>query len=108
MTFEDFEQKFYELNTAQRIGLYNDWCAETGNEYIEYFDENFFDTYFSDKMEVCRATVYGEVNFSDEFIRLNAYGNLESLTESEAMAIIEGNLKDIFEYESVWKEYVND
>lgn len=106
MTYEEFEQKYYELNISQRIALYNDWCAETGNENIEYFDEDFFDLYFADKMEVCRATAYGEVNFTDEFIRLNVYGNLESFSESEALAIIESNLKDIFEYKSVWEETI--
>ena len=108
MTFEEFKEKYYDLTASERIAMYNDWCAESGYECIEYFDEGFFDIYFSDKMEVCRATAYGEVNFSDEYIRLNAYGNLESFGESEALDIIEGCLEEIFECEHIWREYIND
>lgn len=106
MTFEEFKDKYYDLSTSERIAMYNDWCAESGYDGIEYFDESFFDLFFSDKMEVCRATAYGEVNFSDEFIRLNAYGNLESFGESEALDIIENRLEEIFECEHIWKEYI--
>lgn len=106
MTFEEFKDKYYDLSTSERIAMYNDWCAESGYDGIEYFDESFFDLFFSDKMEVCRATAYGEVNFSDEFIRLNAYGNLESFGESEALDIIENCLEEIFECEHIWKEHI--
>lgn len=108
MTFEEFKEKYYDLSTSERIAMYNDWCAETGNESIEHFDESFFDLFFSDRMEVCRATVYGNVDFSDEYIRFNAYGNLESFGESEALDIIENCLEEIFECEHIWREYIND
>lgn len=106
MAFERFKDKYYDLSTSEKISMYNDWCAESGYESIEYFDENFFDNFFSDKMEVCRATAYGEVNFSDEYIRLNAYGNLESFGESEALDIIENCLEEIFECKHIWEQYI--
>ena len=108
MNYEEFEEKYYTLNTAERIAMYNDWCAETGNENIEYFDDDFFDNFFESKMEVCRATCYGEVNFTDEFIRLNAYGNLESLTERDALDIVETYLEDIYEHEDIWEKYIDN
>lgn len=46
------------------------------------FDEEFFDTYFSDKIEIARATYFGKIdNWNDDYIRFNAYGNLESASE---------------------------
>ncbi len=52
--------------------------------YAAYdFDDDFFDTYFEGKpMEAVRATFFGNVqNWSDEYIRFNGYGNLESLSD---------------------------
>lgn len=59
------------------------------SEAVYEFDDYFFDVYFSSKMEVCRATFFGKINnWFDPYIRLNGYGNLESLTENDALAII--------------------
>lgn len=47
------------------------------------FDDDFFDTYFSGKPdEAARAVFFGEIqNWMDEYIRFNAYGNLESAND---------------------------
>ena len=47
------------------------------------FDDDFFLTYFSDSpMDAARATYFGDIqSWSDEWIRFNGYGNLESLSD---------------------------
>lgn len=42
-------------------------------------DEDFFNTYYADDiMGAVRAVCYGEYNFTDEYVKINAYGNLET------------------------------
>ncbi|MGC6769517.1 hypothetical protein [Enterococcus sp. LJL51] len=45
------------------------------------FDESFYNERFTSPYEAARATFFGRVHWSDEYIRFNGYGNLESLTE---------------------------
>lgn len=43
------------------------------------FDDDFFDTYFDDPGEAARAVFFGDIkNWNDDYIRFNAYRNLES------------------------------
>jgi hypothetical protein len=45
------------------------------------FDDDFFDNYFESKIEIARATFFGDIqNWNDDYIRFNGYGNLESLS----------------------------
>lgn len=43
------------------------------------FDDEFFNTYFDDPYEAARAVFFGDIkNWNDDYIRFNAYRNLES------------------------------
>ena len=49
--------------------------------YIEYFynDEEFFNIFFGiNTMDAVRAVCFGNYNYSNEFVKFNAYNNLES------------------------------
>jgi hypothetical protein len=94
----DFEKifKYIEINWEnksddEKISLHNEYCSEQGNDdEIFNFDDEFFEMFFSDRpMEVCRATTYGNVNFTDDYIKFNAYGNLESMNDYEAVNAID-------------------
>ena len=51
------------------------------------FDEEFFSMAFTDPMEAARATFFGDIqSWSDEYIKFNAYGNLESRSEYQVAA----------------------
>ena len=55
-------------------------------DWLEYWvnDEDFFNTfYYNNPMEVARAVCYGEYNFTDGYVKINAYGNLTSVNEWE-------------------------
>lgn len=62
------------------VQWHNEYCSKHNyrDDVIYPFDEDFFEEMFSDKMEVARATAYGDVNFSHDYIRVNGYGNLET------------------------------
>lgn len=65
-------------------------------DWLDYQENNedFFETYFAKKDEVARAICYGDYNYMDDYVRFNAYGNLESCNE--------------WEYEDELKSYIDD
>lgn len=75
-------EKLEDLSDNDWVNLHNQYCQNEGNadDEIYTFDEDFFETFFADKpMEAARATAFGEVNWSDEWIKFNGYANLESV-----------------------------
>lgn len=90
-----------ELNTeqlkemARSVNSYNG-----GLDWLEYWenDEDFFNTMYEDNpMEAARAVCYGEYNFTDEYVRINAYGNLTSANEWEYNREIDDYKEEIIE-----------
>lgn len=62
------------------IAKYNEYL-EANNYYDDMWqanDEEFFSVYFSDPMEAVRASFYGDYRYMDDYVKFNAYGNLES------------------------------
>lgn len=109
MDYEVFKERFDNLSTSEKLSIYNKYCLNYGcNEPIECFDEDFFNCFFSDKMEVARAVFFGNIqSWTDEYIRFNAYGNLESLNEFDVVEEIDNYVVDIFECEDIWKDYID-
>lgn len=75
------------------------------NSYDGYFDdmqwwdndEEFFETFYGDDiMSAVRAVCYGEYNYTDEYVKINAYGNLE--TTNYIQDELEGYVDDIVEH----------
>lgn len=111
MTLEVFTDKFNDLSVSNKVAIFNEFCLEHGdsNNMLNYFDEEFFSMAFSNPMEAARATFFGGIeSWSDEYIRFNAYGNLESLSEYQAESEIEYYIEDIFEHPDVWEDYIDD
>ena len=75
----------------------NSWDGSLEEYDVQEFDNEFFNTYFEGKpMEAVRAWHFGggDNNWSDEYIRFNGYGNLETLSEWQ----LEKELQDDAEY----------
>ena len=49
------------------------------------------------RVEVARAAVFGDVNWNDELIRFNDYGNIETLTVYEWHRELNVNAQEIIE-----------
>ena len=106
ISLEKFTEEFKNLSNHEKIIIYNNYCSEHGDSdnMLHDFDEEFFEMAFgNDPIEAARATFFGDIqNWSDEYIRFNAYGNLESLSEYDAVEEAEDHVDDIYEYEDVW------
>ena len=80
-------------------------CWNGGLDYLDYLenDEYFFDDYFKKPIDAVRAVYYGDYNFMDDYVRFNAYGNLDSCSEYEYEKKIEDNAEEIIDayYENI-------
>ena len=94
------ELKNYLLeNTDTLKNIITDINGYDGSlDYLEYYenDEEFYNMFFNNNnaMEVARAIFYGEYNFNDDYIKFNAYGNLETCNE--------------WQLEEEYKSYIDD
>lgn len=105
--FEWFKERFNELSSSEKINLYNDYCDNNNNDSRFYsFDEEFFDIFFTSSFDAARATYYGNISWSDEYIRFDNIGNLESLSEYQIISEAEDNLEYIYEWDGV-SEYID-
>ena len=76
----------------------NSWNACL--DYLEVYenDEDFFNMFFEGRpAEVARAIYYGDFNYNDNYIKFNAYGNLESLSEYGYEKLLKENIEEIIE-----------
>jgi len=99
MNEDDFEQvyKYIEidydnLSDSEKICLWNEYCSENNFDYtIHTFDDDFFETFFSgaNPMETFRLGCFSRISWSDEYIKFNGYGNLESMNDYEAVNSID-------------------
>jgi len=80
--FKYIELDYENKDDSEKISLWNEYCSEQRNEDEIYdFDDEFFELFFSNKpMEAARAASFGEVNWSDDYISFDGYGNLKSLS----------------------------
>ncbi|OPZ94105.1 MAG: hypothetical protein BWY74_00812 [Firmicutes bacterium ADurb.Bin419] len=50
----------------------NSWNGSLESLQVYEFDEEFFENFFQDKMEVARATFFGSIgNWNDDYIRFD-------------------------------------
>ena len=111
MKLETFKEKFDELSRDEKITIYREYLIDSDHmeDEISDFDESFFETFFQDNpYEAARAKHFGDVNWSDPYIRFNAYGNLETMSDYDAQIEAEDHVEEIYEYPSVWETYIND
>jgi hypothetical protein len=63
----------------------NSWNGSLEDLEVFTFDDEFFAMFFNgNPLEAARATFFGDIrSWNDDYIRFNAYGNLESCSEYE-------------------------
>ena len=102
VTREQFMDWFNGLELYERLQIAREFATEYGSgEEIPYeFDDEFFSTYFTDPMEAARATYFGKIqSWADPYIRFNAYGNLESMSENEVIDWCEYTAGELYDCE---------
>ena len=66
--------------------------------YYWYNDEEFFQCFYcNDILELVRAICYGNYNYCDDYVKINVYGNLESVDEYELKNILNDNVDEILD-----------
>lgn len=72
-------------------------------ENLDYQENNeeFFEIYYNKPYEVARAIYYGDYNFNDEYVKIDVYGNLESISKWGFEDLIKDYQTEIIE------EYLN-
>lgn len=92
------------LNIIYDIDNYD--CSLEDLRYYEN-DEYFFDTYYCDNpMEVARACTYGNYNFMDAYVKINAYGNLTSVCYYDLKRELKESMNEIIDRAIALKDEV--
>ena len=75
---------------------------------LDYWEneEDFFETFFTGKIdEAVRAAYYGDYTYTDQYVIINAYGNLDTLSDFELQNLLEENIDEIVEeLLDIWQE----
>ena len=101
ITYEDLIE-YLKDNTdllREMVGEVNGY-----NGYLDGYvwydnDEYFYSDFFNDKMEVARAVFYGgnDYNFTDDYVRFDAYGNLETSNDWEIARDLQDGVEEILD-----------
>ena len=80
----------------QVVSAINSWDGSLEILDVYENDEEFFNVYFEGRpMEAVRAAQYGEYSYTDEYVRFNGYGNLESMSEYDYKEEMKDSIDDI-------------
>jgi len=80
----------------QVVSEINSWDGSLESLDVYENDEEFFNVYFEGRpMEAVRAAQYGEYSYTDEYVRFNGYGNLESMSEYDYEEEMKDSIDDI-------------
>lgn len=85
----------FDFSTKLNI-IYNIKRYDGSFDYWEN-DEEFFERYANDPYELARAIYYGEYNFMDEYVKVNGYGNIYSISEYELEKEFDDYKEDIID-----------
>lgn len=76
----------------------NSWNGCLDNLDVYENDEEFFNMMYEGKpMEAVRACCYGDYEYMHTYVRINAYGNLESLSEYDLEHELKDSIDEIIE-----------
>ena len=79
----------------------NSYDGSLDDIYYYYNDDDFFAMAFgTNVLDAVRAVCYGNYKYSDDYVRFDAYGNLESANSYEIM-----NMYDLYKNEIADKIY---
>ena len=84
---------------ATIVSELNNWNSDLDYLRVYENDEEFFEMFFegTHPMELVRMTYYGDYKFTDQYVRFNGYGNLESLDNFEYKEELKDNIEEILD-----------
>ncbi|AYJ76116.1 hypothetical protein BSP14_241 [Bacillus phage BSP14] len=76
----------------------NSWNGELGHLDYQPNDEDFFNAYFEGRaMDAVQAAVYGDYNYTNDYVRFDGYGNLKSVSEYDLEEELKDNMDEIMD-----------
>lgn len=124
-TYKEFEKEMIDdLDNDEKLDLYNQYC-ENSNDYdsILYKNNDKFLEYIFDNHLIiiinglARAVAYGDYKYSDEYVKVNGYGDLQSyynLNEALKDNFVDSELIDFItenkniDFEDLYIEYIDN
>ena len=98
----------YQMDRDELIILNNEYCQSISAPDDEIWgnDQDFLETFFHNNPDnLARAIFYGDYRYSDDLVRFNGYGNLETFNHfgvNDVMAeYIEENSKDFSQFDEI-------
>lgn len=87
------------MNTVKDlVQQINSWNGSLDHLEVYANDEEFFEMMYEGKlMEAVRATQYGDYSYSDDYVRINGYGNLDSCNEYDYLEELKDDINIIIE-----------
>lgn len=73
------------MNTANKVQAINEHLENQGyyDDMIYNFDEDTINQMFSSPWKAFKECYFGDINFTNHYFRLDAYGNIETLSDYE-------------------------
>lgn len=80
----EISQKVEAMSESELVYLHNQYCDNINSSNRIYSnDDDFLEEFFSSKSEAVRAALYGNYNYSHNWVQFNGYGNLESFDDGQ-------------------------
>lgn len=74
-----FKQHLESMSFESLIPLWNEWCAQYGQDDAIYYNiEEFAELYGEDGVELARKVFFGDVDNWYDYVYLDGYGNFQS------------------------------
>lgn len=88
----DFDDMRYLISDINSYDDSLDWLK------YQYNDDDFFNLYFENNtIEAVRAVCYGNYKYTDEYVKFNNYGNIESYNKWQIEQEYNDYIEDIAE-----------
>jgi hypothetical protein len=92
MKLKQIIKAIHEMDSSDLIDLNNIYCQEKNLEDEVWTNEDeFFEVFFSDTkpLDLLRSAYYGNYKTSDNYVKFNGYGNLESFDYFEVKDLVD-------------------
>lgn len=110
MKFDKFAEKFFDLDTETKVSIFNKWCENNASseECLHEFTEEFLQDNFESYMDLVKAMCDGNLNYYDDYVHFDVWGDLKGVSESDVDLIIDEYLEDIYADTDLWDMYIDD
>lgn len=97
---EELKELLKNMDVEELMGVVQEINGYDGSlDWLDYQinDEDFFDVYFKKADDAVRAVCYGDYNYTDDYVKFDGYGNLESCDKYNLEEELRSNIDEIVE-----------